>query len=242
MKVVAPLWALVGGLIFAAGTASADLTIIQKIESAGSPNEMTIKVKGDKVRLEASPQVTMIYDGKTGEMATLMNDEKRAVRLSAERMKAAAEMVKKFSPKEESAEKPKFIATGKKETVNGFETEQYRYDGADFKATYWIALNYPNGPEILKQLQSIKSDAWSAANARMPDYHELPGIPIRTRMVVKSEGDSGKSEITSTIVSIKTDPLNDAEFSVPGDFKEMEIPDIFGGQRKPPAPAQSPGR
>jgi hypothetical protein len=228
-------------LLFAAVTARADLTIVQKVEGVAAPGEMTIKVKGDKVRMEASPQVTMIFDGKTGEMTTLMNDEKKAVRLSAEKMKAAAEMVKKFTPQSDSAEKPKFVATGRKESVNGSETEQYVCESPDFKATYWIALNYPNGAAILKQLQSIKSDAWNAASTKMPDYHDLPGIPLRTRMVLKSGGDSGQNEISTTIVSIKTDPLGETEFSVPKDFKEMEMPDIFGGQRKPADRAQSPG-
>jgi len=47
-----------------------------------------------------------------------MNDQKAAVRVSAEKMKAAAEMVSKFTDKKKSAEKPKLAATGKKETVN----------------------------------------------------------------------------------------------------------------------------
>ena len=56
-------------------------------------------------------------------------------------LKAAAEMVSKFTDKNKnkSAEKPKLAATGKKETVNGYETEEYVYEAPDLKATYWIA-------------------------------------------------------------------------------------------------------
>src|SRR5256714_15465405 len=92
-------------LLLAAHAVRAVLTIVQKIEGIGSPTEMTIKIKGDKVRIDLSPQVTTIFDGKTGEMTNLMNDKKTVVRISADKMKAAAEMIKKFSPQKEGAEK-----------------------------------------------------------------------------------------------------------------------------------------
>jgi hypothetical protein len=217
----------------------ADLTILEKVEGRGPVTDMTIKIKGDKVRMEISPKITTIFDGTTGEMTNLMNDEKKVVRISADKMKAAAEMVKKFSPKTEAAEKPQLVDTGRKETLNGYQTEQYVYEGPAFRATYWIALNYPDGPEILRQLQAVKSEAWNAAKTKLPDYRDFPGLPLRTRMVLKKVGmpggqgaaAGGGTEITTTITSVKQDPLSDSEFAVPKDFKEVEIPDIFGDKR-----------
>lgn len=218
----------------------ADVTIVQKVEGLGNPTEMTIKIKGDKVRIDLSPQVTTIFDGKTGEMTNLMNDEKTVVRISADKMKAAAEMIKKFSPQKEGATPPKLVSTGQKETINGYETEQYVYEGPEFKATYWIALSYPNGAAILKELQTVKSEAWNAANTRLPDYRDFPGLPLRTRMVMKKdEAKDSVNEFTSTIISVKQDPLGDSEFSVPKDFKELAMPNFFGGKRA--APSVSPG-
>jgi hypothetical protein len=79
-----------------AGTASlrADLTLVQKVDMAGTPGEMTIKFKGDKVRIDPAPELSMITDSKTGDTVTLMHGEKKAMRISGDRMKAAAEMVK----------------------------------------------------------------------------------------------------------------------------------------------------
>jgi hypothetical protein len=37
---------------------------------------MTIKVKGDRARIDASPQITTIFDGRTGELINLLNDQK----------------------------------------------------------------------------------------------------------------------------------------------------------------------
>jgi len=241
------------GFVFLCGlcfisSARADLTIVQKVEGLGGGGEMTMKIKGDKMRIEVSPQITTIFDGKTGELTNLMNDQKTVVRISADKMKAAAEMIKKFNSKKDSAEKAKLVSTGKKETINGYETEQYAYDEPDFKATYWIALNYPDGAAILKQLQAIKSEAWNATNTKVPDYRDFPGLPIRTHITMTKphEGTASNStvpgsgtEITTTLTSIKQDPLSDAEFAVPKDYQEMSMSDIFGG-KKAAAPSVSP--
>ena len=219
----------------------------QAAEAAGAGTNITIKIKGDRARIDASPQVTTIFDGKTGEVITLLNDQKTIVRISSDKMKAVTDMLNKFSSKKAAPEKSKLTPTGQKETVNGYETEQYTYDAPDFKAIYWIAPNYPNGAAILAQLQSIKSEFWDAANTRMPDFRDFPGLPIRTRMIIGKEDQADKSspsavdhatEITSTITSVNQDPISDSEFTVPGGFKETKLPDIFN--KKNAAPFVSP--
>ena len=219
----------------------------QAAETAGAGTNLTIKIKGDRARIDAAPQVTTIFDGKTGEVITLLSDQKTIVRISSDKMKAVTDMLDKFSSKKAPPEKPKLTPTGQKETVNGYETEQYTYDGPDFKAIYWIAPNYPNGAAILAQLQSIKSEFWDAANTKMPDFRDFPGLPIRTRMIIGNEAQADKpgastadhaTEITSTITSVSQDPVSDSEFTVPSGFKETKLPDIFN--KKNAAPSVSP--
>jgi Domain of unknown function (DUF4412) len=226
-------------------SARADLTIVQKVERAGSAANTTIKLKGDKVRIEASPKVTTILDAKTGEVTNLMNDQKTVVRISADKVKAVANMMQKSNAKNEGAGKVKPTPTGQKETVNGYQTEQYTYDGPDFKATYWIASNYPDGAAILAQLQSITSEFWKAANPGGPDYRDFPGLPIRTRTTTIKQGQPTKqggsaTEITSTIISANQNPISDSEFTVPSDFKETKLPDIFDKKNTAPSVSASP--
>jgi hypothetical protein len=206
-------------------SAQADLTIVQKVEGAGPVADMTIKIRGDKARIDASPQVTTIVDGKTGEMISLMNTQKKAVRMSAEKMKAAAEMVSEFNEKQTpagGAQPPKLTATGKKENVNGYETEQYIYETPTFKATYWIATKYPDAANILKQLQSLNS-GFLQTNTKMANYRDFPGLPLKTEVTV-----GNGQKITSTVTVVKQDSLSDADFSIPKDFQEITPPDISG--------------
>ena len=39
--------------------------------------------------------------------------------------------------------------------------------------------------------------------------------------------------MTSTIESVTTTPLSDAEFAIPAGYSEMKMPDFFGGKKTP---------
>lgn len=227
------------GLSLALPGARADLTLVQSVEGSSGSNEMTMKLKGDKMRIDVSPQVTTIIDAKTGEMINLMNDQKKVMRISGEKVRATMEMAQQFKAKngkKETKAKPTFVATGKKETINGYETEQYTWETPDFKATYWIALNYPDGAAILKQLQAISPDVWKTSSTQMPDYRDFPGLPIKTLLSI------GGNQITTTLTAVKQDPLSDADFTIPKDYQEMKLPDMSSllQQNATPPPASAP--
>lgn len=233
-------------LIFAvamllAQSARADLTLIQKIEgadsSAGKADQITIKMKGDKSRIETGQRISVIIDGRTGEMLTLIHDQKKIVRISGDRAKAMVEMAKRFQGSG-SEQKAQLVDTGKKETLNGVETEIYTSDIPQGKATYWVAPNYPNGAAILKQMQAIQPGQWSMAQNGMPDLRDFPGLPVKTMMSF------GGKQITTTLESAKEDPLPDSEFTAPADYQEMKMPNILSGGKPAPSsasPSVAPG-
>ena len=214
-------------------SARADLTIVQKVEGVGQNSNTTVKIKGDKERIDAPSQPTRIIDGKSGEMSDLLNERKMFVRISAQQMKAAAETIDKFEDGKEAAPANKLAPTGKKETVNGYETEEYIYQTPHFKASFWIATKYPDAAAILRQMQAPFAGAWKPSNLGMPDYTDFPGLPLKTEIVV------GETKVTTTITSIKRDPINAEEFEVPKDFQELKKP-IDASPPPVEAPANSP--
>jgi hypothetical protein len=202
-------------------TARGDLTIVQKVEGTGAVGQITIKLKGDKVRVEVTPQVTTIIENRSGEMLTLMNKEKKYLRISAEKSKAIAEMASKYSGKTEGSEETaRLTVTGKKEMINGYEAEEYVRESPSFRATYWIAPKYPDSAAIVRQLQAIIPAAWNDVTKGMLDYRDFPGLPLRTK--VKTDG----KEITSTIITINQNTLSEEDFSVPKDFQEVKLPNL----------------
>jgi uncharacterized protein DUF4412 len=206
--------AIVFGFVF---SVRADLTIVQRVEGAAQNGDVTVKIKGDKERIDGPSQPTRIIDGKTGEMTDLMNDRKSFVKISAAQLKAAAESMNQMNADKPSAA-PKLSATGKKETINGYETEEYAYETPQFKASFWVATNYPNAAGILKEMQAPISGAWKSSNMGMPDYTDFNGVPLKTVISV------GQNEVVTTIMSIKQDSLNASEFEIPKDFQELTRP------------------
>jgi hypothetical protein len=76
----------------------------QAAEATGGGTNMTIKIKGDKARIDASQQVTTIFDGKTGQVITLLNDQKSIIRISPDKMKAVTDMLDRFNSKKGASE------------------------------------------------------------------------------------------------------------------------------------------
>jgi hypothetical protein len=216
---------------FTLANARGDFTVVQKVEGKGETHQITLKIKGDKIRLEATPQMTLIVDGKTGDTITLMNTQKKIVRISGDKAKAIAELTAKYGGG--TSGKPKLVATGKKMEVNGYEAEEYLAESKQFKARYWIAPTFPNAEAVLKQLQAVVPAVWNDLAKGMIDYRDLPGLPIRTEMTI------GDDEIISTLVAVKTDLLNDAEFFPPKDFQEMKIPNVQEMRVEKPEPKAS---
>lgn len=248
-------------IAFAVFEARADLTIVysttvqpanhnQKGQptptAAPAANNMTIKIKGDKARIDVSPQLTTIVNGATGELLNLLNDQKTIVRIPPDKMKTIADMMNSFGGGKAGPQKPRLTPSGQREMIDGYDTEQYTCDGPDFKATYWIAPSYPNGAAVLAQLQSIKSEFWDAANTKMPDFRDFPGLPIRMRMTVSNppvehagNDTAHPTEITTVVGGVSLNSIPDDQFTVPADFKEVAVPDILG---KTLHPSVSPGR
>jgi hypothetical protein len=197
--------------------ARADLTIVQKVEGPGQNGEITVKIKGEKERMDAPSQPTRIIDGKTGEMTDLLNEKKSFIRISAQQMKAAAETINKFDDGKPPSPH-KLTPTGKKETINGYETEEFVYETPQFKASFWVATKYPDAADILKQMQAPVSGAWKPSNMGMPDYTDFAGLPLKTVISV------GDNQVATTIMSIKKDSISAAEFDIPKDFQELKKP------------------
>ena len=198
-------------------SARADLTIVQRVEGAGQNGDTTVKIKGDKERIDAPNQPTRILDGKSGEMTNLLNDKKSFVRVSAEQIKAATQAVNKFDADKKPAS-PKLTPTGKKETVSGYETEEYVFESPQIKAAFWVATKYPDAAGILKEMQAPVSGAWKPSGMGMPDYTDFAGVPLKTVISF------GGNEVTTTITSIKKVPISATEFEIPKDFQELKRP------------------
>lgn len=211
----------------------ADLILEQKIESPMQNGSITIKVKGDNLRIDmpTSPMGPMstVMNVNTGDSLNLVHAQKMVMKVSGAQTKAMMEMMKKQAPAgaTESAA-PKLQATGRTEKIGEYNTEIYTWTGGGTTQTLWVAKDFPNFAAFKDELAKLnKSAASGIAQGSQPDFSTLPG------MVVKSVAESGGMKMTSTLVSVKQAPVDAALFEAPADYQTMAQPTLPGTPQAP---------
>jgi hypothetical protein len=203
-------------LLAAAIMVHADLVIVQRVEGGGQAGEQTIKIKGDKARTDLNPTVTMITDGTSGEMVTLMHTGRTFLKVSQAQMKSMMEQLQKLRT---STEPPKLQPTGKKEKIGDYDCEIFTANLGALTATYWIAKDFPNYQGVLAQLDKFQSGTVSAmGKGLMPDLKDFPGLMMKTEM------DLGGKKVVTTILSAKEENVDPAVFAIPKGYTEITSP------------------
>ena len=215
-------------ILLTAAFARADIVIEQKMESAIINGNVTMKVKGDNARMDMpSPlggNVTTLMNFKSGDMVTLMHQQKMAMKMNLADVKKQQEAGQKaLGVDPTKIEKPK--ATGAKEKVGDYDTEIFEMNQGALQAKLWIAKDFPNAQAIKDQMMKLSSSMGGAGFD--PSKVDVPG------MVVKSEVSTPVGKMTITLVKAKEEPVDDAEFKKPEGYQEMEMPKM-----QVPAPAK----
>lgn len=217
--------------------AHADMVIVQHVDGMGQKSDMSIKIKGSLVRTDLNPQVSTITDGDSGEVTTLMHQQKVYMKIPASQAQELMKnMAAKTTPGSSPAAAPTLKPTGVKEKVNGYDTEKFTCEAAGMKMNYWIAKDFPNYTKVLAQLSRLQHGGLGAmAKGMSPDPASFGGMPVKTEI------EMGAQKITSTLVSVKEEPVEAKEFEMPANYKAMPMPS-FGKPASSAAPAASPDR
>ena len=206
----------------------ADVTIVQKVDGMGQNMESTTEIKDGKTRVDASPETSIIMDPKSGDMISVMHAQKKYIKIPSQMAQAALASIQKTQGDHAA---PSLTATGKKETINGFATEEYTCSVAGSNLSLWLTKELPDYQAVLKEMATTFNQGPMAAMMKSlgVDFSTLPGFPIKT--INEMDGQT----ITSTVVSVSTKPISDADFVVPADYQQMKMPSLT-----PPAAVQAP--
>jgi Domain of unknown function (DUF4412) len=206
------------GLIWPLAAAQADYIIKQKMENAGSNQEITLKIKESRCRVDASEQTTAIIDCKTGETTVLIHPNKTFMKLTSEQLQAQGKAMKELL-KDQANRLPDaaISASGKTEIVNGMETEEYTATLDGMLMTFSIAKNYPNYQKIVAAMYNVQNgpgmDGFRSLSLPPDQY---PGMPIRTQVEIMGQ------KVTTTLESAEETSIPDSEFEIPADYKELK--------------------
>jgi Domain of unknown function (DUF4412) len=205
---------LAASMVCALG-ARADYIIKQTIENAGKTRQIELKIKETKLRINSADQNSVFFDSTTGDETMLFHQRKAFLKIGGEQLKSRTEAMKRaLKLNDENPANIELKPTGKKETIQGYETEEYETTVAGVPTTLFIAKSYPNYQKFLEAMSvAQKASAVQSNLAISPDKY--PGMPLRTEMELKGQ------KLTTTLDSAEETTLSEDEFVIPADYKEI---------------------
>jgi uncharacterized protein DUF4412 len=205
------------GLALAAFCAKGDYIVKQQVEIMGRVQPIILKIKDPKARLDTE-QTSTIIDSNTGETTMLIHAQKVFLKIGAEQLKAQSEAVKGLlgNKGNGNAGDIQLKPTGKKETINGFETEEYvtNLNGTDM--SFFISKSFPDYRKIIDVIDNVqKGPGMDVFRSMTISPSKYPGMPIRTEAKFLGQ------KVVVTLESVQQTDLADVEFSIPVDYKEL---------------------
>ncbi len=222
LQIMKPIRSLVIATFLAAGVCSlrADLTILQEISmpDAQMPSmSTTTKIKDQMIRIDTGGKASMILDGNTGDMTSLMPEQKVAIPMNAAFQKMAAKMAKANQQPGDSA--PDFKPTGRKQTLLGFECEEFTATMSKQSMTIWVTQAIPESEQMAKQFEKFGAQFKQFQSPAQAG--KIKGLPLLTEIT----DDAGK-KTTIRVQAISRDAIAAKDFEIPRDYKKMELPQM----------------
>ena len=187
--------------------ARADIVLTQHTfaGAAKSPLVTTMSIKGEQIRSDNDTTSSAIMNTATGDMTTLMHEQKMVIKLNTKDLPVAKD-VPGVDPK---SLLPKITATGKKETIDGHECEIYTSEAYGMVMKMWMCMDYPGYDKLKAGLKTMAKLSASGATSGP----EVPG------MMLKSEYEQSGIKFTTKLVSLEEKVLSDDLFVVPTGYK-----------------------
>jgi hypothetical protein len=182
-----------------------------------------LKLHGDKMRLDQPANaLSVIIDLKTRDSFTLLTTNKTyLLKFGSEvRWEMEEERKRTHHTNELDALPAPPVATGQSEIVNDRPTAIYKWLGANGETeTLWVATNFPSYDAI--RIELSKLDRFNAAGPHrnaQPELARLPGMVIKSERVIKGR------KATTTLVSVRVEPVAASLFELPSDYAPWKRP------------------
>jgi hypothetical protein len=196
--------------------AHGDFVLKQTIENYGQHQQVTIKLKGSKCRIDSNSDTSALIDPQTGTVI-LLHQPKMFMPVSSEQLSAQAEAIKKLlTASGNSNESTDFQTTGKTDNISGFATEQYTGKIDGLPITLDVTKDFPKYRELLTQLYAVQdAPGLSPFHALSVPPERYPGLPVRTTIEMLGQ------KIVTTLDTVEETTLADTDFVIPTDYQEL---------------------
>jgi hypothetical protein len=218
----------------------ADLTMVQKIESAQKTNdavELTVRIKDTRARFDFKQDLrSALVDLKEDRIYAIDHAAKKVTIIPLGPVKQLLEKAAQLF-----ASKPgqfELRRTGSTKKINGFLCREYTRPlgaGGLVQISYWMAEG-----EDIRELAPFRALMLHLSKlAGQEAMGKLQGILVLLESSVP--GVAGSRRVLLEVENISRAPIREAEFAVPSDYEILELP---APPKDPPAkpPANPAGR
>ena len=216
-----PISFLAAALLLTAA-ASADWVVESKVEESDGTVISVTKLKGEKVRYDMPKgplgPASTIFDGASGDWIMIMHGVKSFQKESAAQMKQSMDAIGSGADARTGG-LPTFILTGEKGKICDFDCEIYAATDQRSSIRLWVATSHPQAA-VLKAVDKFNTRLFPVPAL---DDSALPGVVLKNEMVL----DGNKT--TVTVVSVKEQNVDAAEFEAPAGYEDMANPGFPGG-------------
>ncbi|MBU4198628.1 MAG: DUF4412 domain-containing protein [Verrucomicrobia bacterium] len=229
---------ILGTVVLSAATIWADMTVVQKVESARASGQpavmtMTLQIKGSKAKIDFKPEPeSSVIDLQTNKIYLIDNIAKRVMVMSLDQMKKAMELAGTAMTQ---GGKKSFQKTENMKTINGFKCREYTLsftNAAGSRVTCWMAEDVD-----AKEMEPFRVFAMDIAKIFGQEaMAQMKGMMIATESSMTFQGKETQNRME--VQSISRDTIDDSVFVVPSDYISMEIPPMPSAP--PMSPPQSP--
>jgi hypothetical protein len=213
-------------------------SITAKLSGGSQATEIRYAIKGTKARSEAllsaggTQMGVMLLDLSSSKQTLLIPQTKTYMTVD---LNQAAESMAKSAGKEITDKNFKVSSTGKTETVAGIACEHWLIGdkqntdvclargmgyfgfGGQSGAAFDLLKNLPMGDKMKAQLD---------ANPQFAKFVEGGAFPLKIAQI-----ENGQSKTILEVTRVERKSLDDSLFTVPADYKKMEIPGMPSGKR-----------
>jgi Domain of unknown function (DUF4412) len=156
----------------------------------------------------------------------LIHPNKSFLKISPEEVKQQTKALKEMlGQKLENPTDVQLKPTGKKEKINGFDTEEYTTNFNGVSMSLFIAKEYPDYQKIVGALYQVQDGpAMEAFRSISIPPDKYPGLPIRTTQTLMGQ------TTVMTVVSAQETDVPDGDFAIPPDYKELNPSTVGKGE------------
>ena len=172
----------------------------------------TLKVKGRKSRLDM-PEMSLIFDGSTGESVMILHATKTYRRTTAEQRKKEVPLTAEERGVDLEKESRELKPTGKTRKIGGYTAHAYLKPDTLLGGppnTIWVVKDFPHFEEFVERLKNSQDETsfWHRPELRPPGF------------IIRSEGWVRGGGKVITTQSVRAEAVDDAEFDIPKEYTE----------------------